>query len=75
VVSLGPGAIQYFERITIAIKAKKQVFIIKTKTITAKELYKKHPGLRERLWGGEFRDRGYCINTVEKRGNGESIAT
>jgi REP element-mobilizing transposase RayT len=39
--------------------------IVRTiKTITAKDLYRKYPGLRKGLWGGEFRGNGYCINTV-----------
>jgi len=34
------------------------------KSITAKELFKEHPEIKQQLWGGEFWGKGYFINTV-----------
>ena len=39
--------------------------IIKTvKSITAKEIFRFHPVVKEQLWGGEFWTKGYYVNTV-----------
>lgn len=34
------------------------------KSITAKEVFKKHPETKYHLWGGEFWSNGYWVNTV-----------
>ena len=34
------------------------------KSLTAREILKRQPDLRKRLWGGEFWSNGYFINTV-----------
>ncbi len=39
------------------------------KSITARELFKKHPDLKKELWGGEFWSDGFYVATVSERGN------
>ena len=39
------------------------------KSITAKELYRKHPEIKKKLWGGAIWTTGYYINTVGQYGN------
>lgn len=39
------------------------------KSITAREMFKRFPRLKEELWGGEFWTDGYCATTVGKHGN------
>ena len=34
------------------------------KSITAKELFRLHPEVKQQLWGGQFWSSGYYINTV-----------
>ena len=43
------------------------------KSITAKEMFKKHPGLRVSLWGGEFWTKGYFISSVGKHGGEKKL--
>ena len=43
------------------------------KSITAKEIFKLHPEVKERLWGGEFWTKGYYVNTVGRHGDENSI--
>jgi putative transposase len=43
------------------------------KSITARELFRKHPDLREQLWGGELWSEGYFVATVGEGGNNEVI--
>lgn len=43
------------------------------KSITAIEVFKKVPNVKEMLWGGEFWTKGYYINTVGKKANEEAI--
>lgn len=45
-----------------------------TKSITAREIFKRHPEVKKKLWGGEFWTKGYYINTVGKYGNETVIA-
>ena len=45
-----------------------------TKSITAKEIFKLHPEVKQKLWGGQFWTDGYYINTVSQFGNEEIIA-
>ncbi len=44
------------------------------KSITARRIFKTHPDVKQKLWGGEFWTKGYYINTVGKNGNEEIIA-
>jgi putative transposase len=39
------------------------------KSITAKELFKTHPEIKNFLWGGKFWTSGYYVNTVGQYGN------
>ena len=44
--------------------------IIRTvKSIIAKEIFKKHPAVKEQLWGGEFWSKGYYVNSVGRHGD------
>ena len=43
------------------------------KSITAREVFKKHPEVKAKLWGGEFWTDGFFVNTVSKYGNETSI--
>lgn len=39
--------------------------IVRTiKSLTVRELFKKAPGVKRALWGGEFWSNGYYISTV-----------
>lgn len=44
-----------------------------TKSITAKEIFKTHPEVKQMLWGGQFWTDGYYINAVSVHGNEEVI--
>ena len=44
------------------------------KSITGKEIFKRHPEVKKILWGGHFWTSGYYINTVGRYGNEEVIA-
>jgi REP element-mobilizing transposase RayT len=49
--------------------------IIQTvKSISAREMFKRHPEIRNQLWGGEFWSDGYFVNTVSKFGDESSIS-
>jgi len=50
---------------------KKIVQVIKS--ITAREILVSCPGVKKKLWGGEFWTDGYFMNTVGQRGNEESV--
>ena len=39
------------------------------KSITARELFRRKPGLKRALWGGEFWSDGYYVATVGERGD------
>lgn len=43
------------------------------KSITAKELFLKHPEIKKMLWGGKFWTSGYYVNTVGLYGNKDVI--
>ena len=45
-----------------------------TKSITARELLKRHPEIKKILWGGKFWTSGYYINTVGKQANEKVIS-
>lgn len=44
------------------------------KSITAREIFRRVPSVKEKLWGGEFWSKGYFINTVGQSGNEKTIA-
>ena len=47
--------------------------IIRTiKSVTAREIFSKHPEVKKKLWGGEFWSDGHYVGTVGKHGN-ESV--
>ena len=41
------------------------------KSITAREVFERHPEVKKKLWGGEFWSKGYYMNTVG-RNHGEN---
>ena len=44
--------------------------IIQTiKSLTAKEIFRRHPEVRKLLWGGKFWTSGYYVNTVGQYAN------
>ena len=43
------------------------------KSLTAKELFKRHPNLRMELWGGELWTDGYFVATIGEGGNRDVI--
>ena len=48
--------------------------IIRTvKSITAREIFKRYPEVKQKLWGGEFWSKGYYVNTVGRHGDENSI--
>lgn len=44
------------------------------KSITAREIFRKHPEVKKQLWGGEFWTAGYFVNTISKHGNEDVIS-
>lgn len=52
--------------------ATKIVTIIKS--LTAREIFFKHPEVKKKLWGGEFWTDGYFVNTVSKFGDENTIS-
>ncbi len=43
------------------------------KSITAKEIFRQMPEVKEKLWGGAFWSAGYYVNTVGVHGNEKMI--
>lgn len=43
------------------------------KSITAREIFRRVPEVKNKLWGGEFWFKGYFISTVSKHGNEDTI--
>ncbi len=39
------------------------------KRLTAREIFRRVPTVKQRLWGGEFWSKGYFISTVGRHGN------
>jgi len=44
-----------------------------TKSITGKEIFKRHPEVKQKLWGGKFWTSGYYMNTVGQYANEDVI--
>ena len=47
--------------------------IITLKSITAREIFQKHPEIKSKLWGGNFWTSGFYANTVGQYANEEVI--
>ena len=43
------------------------------KSITAREIFRRLPEVKNKLWGGEFWSKGYFISTVGRHGNEDVI--
>ena len=54
------------------LSATKIITIIKS--ITAREIFRQHPEVKKKLWGGEFWTGGYYVNTVSKHGDEKVIS-
>ena len=50
-----------------------QRFVQTIKSITAKEIFRLHPEVKQKLWGGKFWTSGYYLNTVGQYANEEVI--
>ena len=44
------------------------------KSVTAREVFRKVPEVKRKLWGGEFWGKGYFVNTVGQHGSEKVIA-
>jgi len=44
------------------------------KSITAREIFQRHPEVKKILWGGSFWSSGYFVNTVSKFGDESTIS-
>ena len=58
---------------SVPTKSPTQIITI-VKSLTAKEIFKKHPEVKKQLWGGEFWTDGYFVNTMSKFGDESSIS-
>ena len=47
--------------------------VMVVKSITAREIFKRCPKVRKKLWGGEFWTDGYFASTVGKHGDEKTI--
>ena len=47
--------------------------VTKIKSITAREIFKKHPEIKQMLWGGNFWTSGFYANTVGQYSNESMI--
>src|SRR4030042_5108110 len=56
---------------SVPAKSPTQIITI-VKSLSAREIFKKHPEVKKQLWGGEFWTDGFFVNTVSKFGD-ESI--
>jgi len=43
------------------------------KSITAREIFRRAPEVKKKLWGGKFWTDGYYVNTVSRYGSEETI--
>ena len=58
---------------SVPTKSPTQIITI-VKSLTAREIFKKHPEVKKQLWGGEFWTDEYFVNTVSKFGGESSIS-
>ena len=47
--------------------------IQRVKSLTAREIFKRAPEVKQKLWGGEFWSDGYYVSTVGRHGSEETI--
>jgi len=47
--------------------------VMRLKSLTAREIFKKVPEVKKKLWGGEFWSDGYFVSTVGEHANEEVI--
>ena len=50
---------------------KKVIQIVKS--LTAREIFKRVPEVKRKLWGGKFWTDGYYVNTVSRYGSEEAV--
>ena len=50
-----------------------QKIIQTVKSLTAREIFKRAPEVKQKLWGGEFWSDGYYVSTVGQHGSEETI--
>ena len=43
------------------------------KSVSAKEIFLRHPEVKRELWGGEFREDGYFVRTVGDKVTSETV--
>jgi len=43
------------------------------KSLTAREIFKRAPEVKRKLWGGEFWSNGYYVSMVGRQGSEETI--
>ena len=48
--------------------------VMMIKSLTAREIFKRCPHVKKKLWGGEFWTDGYSASTVGKHGNENTIS-
>lgn len=48
--------------------------ITTVKSITAREIFKRCPQVKKKLWGGQFWTDGYFVSTVGQHGNEKTIS-
>jgi REP element-mobilizing transposase RayT len=48
--------------------------VMMIKSLTAREVFKRCPQVKKKLWGGEFWTDGYYASTVGKHGNENTIS-
>jgi putative transposase len=58
---------------SVPMKSPTQIITV-VKSLTAREIFRKHPEVKKQLWGGEFWTDGYFVNTVSKFGDESSIS-
>ena len=58
-----------------SVPTKSPTSIVKmSKSITAREIFSKHPEVKKKLWGGAFWSSRYFVNTVNKFGDEKTIS-
>ena len=58
-----------------SIPTKSPTSIVKMlKSITAREIFERHPEVKEILWGGAFWSSGYFVNTVSRFGDEKTMS-
>jgi REP element-mobilizing transposase RayT len=66
-----PDHVHFLVQSVPSMSVSKLVTLIKS--LTARELFKRHPEIKQLLWGGNFWTSGYYANTVGQYGNKDVI--